>query len=362
MTPMPAYPWSKRAARRLARGVTLVELLVAIALGLFIVMALIALYVNVIRSNSEMSKTNQLIENGRFAMQILQEDVALAGFWGPIEQLEPTAVPDPCAVYPAGWTAAYIVNALSVPVQGFQDGTPYAACGAGLASVVARSDVLFVTRASTCTVGAGCEGASDTGPHIQVSNCRAGPTPEPSYVVETTAQMDARATPIRQRTCLAAPVPVAGQAPRRRIVSNIYYVANNASGVPTLMRMSYANGAYGAGQALVEGVEAFQAEFGIDDLGSNGLPISATNLADGNADRYKSCTTATPCNLADLSNVVAVKLYLLARNLEPTAGYTDAKAYAVGPLAVPAANDAYKRHVFTTTVRLVNPSSRREKP
>jgi type IV pilus assembly protein PilW len=362
MTRMPAFPSSRRAARRLALGVTLVELLVAIALGLFIVMALITLYVNVIRSNSEMSRTNQLIENGRFAMQILQEDAALAGFWGPIEQLEATAVPDPCAAYPAGWTAAYIVNALAVPVQGFENGTPYAACGAGLASVVARSDVLFVTRASTCTVGTGCEGAGDTGPHIQVSSCRTDPTPEPAYVVETTAAMDARTPPLRKRSCLAAPVPVAEQAPRRKVVSNIYYVANNASGVPTLMRMSYANGAYGAGQALVEGIEAFQVEFGIDDLGSNGLPISATNPADGNADRYKSCTAATPCSLADLANVVSVKLHLLARNLEPTPGYSDAKAYTVGPLAVPAANDAYKRHVFSTTVRLVNPSSRREKP
>ncbi|WP_332825917.1 PilW family protein, partial [Ramlibacter sp.] len=172
---MPASPLSRHPARRLARGFSLVELLVAIALGLFIVIALIALYVNVIRSNNEMSKSNQLIENGRFAMQILQDDVALAGFWGPLEQLEATAVPDPCAVYPGSWTAPYIVNMLTVPVQGFQDGTPYAACGGGLAGVVARSDVLFVTRASTCTVGAGCEGAGDTGPHIQLSNCRTEP-------------------------------------------------------------------------------------------------------------------------------------------------------------------------------------------
>jgi type IV pilus assembly protein PilW len=63
-----------------------------------------------------------------------------------------------------------------------------------------------------------------------------------------------------------------------------------------------------------------------------------------------------------LENVVAVKLHVLARNLEPTAGHVDAKSYTLGPLAVAAADDAYKRHVFSTTVRLVNPSSRRETP
>lgn len=346
-------PLARRPAQLFARGLTLVELLVGIALGLFIVLALITLYVNVSRTNTEMSKTNQLIENGRFAMQLLQEDVAHAGFWGPIVTSAPTAVPDPCRAY-ATWDDPHVVNVLSVPVQGYQDGTPYAACGSGLSSVVANSDVLFVTHASTCVVGAGCEGSGDTGPHIQVSGCRTDVVnPDPAYLVATTAQMDARAVKIRGKDC-------ATEVPRRGIISNIYYVANNASGVPSLMRMSYANGAYGSTQALVDGIEAFKVEYGIDDLGSNGLPISNTNPADGNADRYQACTAATPCDLADLENAVVVKLHLLARNLEPTAGHVDRKSYMVGPLAVAAKNDAYKRHVFTTTVRLVNPSSRRE--
>lgn len=344
-----------RPARPLARGLTLVELLVGITLGLFIVLALVTLYVNVSRTNTEMSKTNQLIENGRFAMQLLREDVAHAGFWGPIDALEATAVPDPCAAY-ATWDAAHKVNVLAIPVLGYQDGSPYAACGGGLASVAANSDVLFVTHASTCVVGAGCEGAGDTGPHIQVSGCRTDVVnPDPAYLVDTTANMDARPVKVRIRDC-------ATEAPRRRIVSNIYYVANNASGVPSLMRMSYANGAYGSAQAVVDGIEAFKVEYGIDDLGSNGLPVSASNPGDGNADRYQACTTATPCDLADLQNAVVVKVHLLARNLEPTAGHVDSKAYTVGPLAIAAKNDAYKRHVFSTTVRLVNPSSRRETP
>ncbi len=60
--------------------------------------------------------------------------------------------------------------------------------------------------------------------------------------------------------------------------------------------------------------------------------------------------------------MVTVKLHVLARNLEPTSGYVDDEGYTVGPLAVAAANDSYKRHVFSTTVRMVNPASRRETP
>jgi type IV pilus assembly protein PilW len=63
-----------------------------------------------------------------------------------------------------------------------------------------------------------------------------------------------------------------------------------------------------------------------------------------------------------LANVVAVKLHLLARNLEATPGYTDSKSYQLSGPPIAAANDGFKRHVFSTTVRLVNPSARREAP
>jgi len=126
------------------------------------------------------------------------------------------------------------------------------------------------------------------------------------------------------------------------------------------MRVRMVNGAFGAPEPMVDGIQAFKVELGVDDKGSNGLPISANNPGDGNADHYVSC--APTCDLAVLANVVSVKLYLLARNLEPTAGHSDDKAYQLGPLAIAAANDGFKRHVFSTTVRVVNPSSRRESP
>jgi type IV pilus assembly protein PilW len=347
-----------RLRRIASKGLSLVELLISIALGLIILTALIVLYGNVSRTNLEMAKTNQLIENGRFAIQLLQEDVAHAGFWGAVESVAPTAVPDPCLAY-ANWPtdaaelAAYKANLMAIPVQGYADGSTLGTCGAGLANVVAKSDVLIVRHANTCVAGPGCDGGTDTGPHIQVSACRTDAPPEPAYVLDTPAVLDARPVPIRARDC-------ATEVPRRKMVVNIYYVANSAAGVPTLMRADFRNGAYTAAQPLIDGIEGFRVEYGIDDLGSNGLPISATNPGDGNADRYVSC--APSCDLAVLQNTVAVKLHVLSRNLEPTSGYVDSKSYSLGPLAVAAANDQYKRHVFSTTVRMVNPSSRRESP
>jgi len=356
MTPKPL-------ALRRSRGLTLIELLVAIALGLVVLTALVALYGNVTRTNNEMTKTNQLIENGRFAMQLLQDDVQLGGFWGPLEAIEPTAVPDPClaqAAWPtdAAQLAAYQTNLLGIPIHAYADGSTLAGCGAGLANVVAQSDVLVVRRASTCIAGATCDGGSDSGPHIQVSACRTDAPPEPEWLLATKAELDARPTKIRLKDC-------ATEAGRRKMLVNLYYVANSATGVPTLMRVRMVNGAFGAPEPMVDGIQAFKVELGVDDKGSNGLPISATNPGDGNADHYVSC--APTCDLAVLANVVSVKLHVLARNLEPTAGHTDDKIYQLGPLQLDAstfsADDRrFKRHAFSTTVRVVNPSSRRETP
>ena len=189
------------------RGVSLVELLVAIVLGMVVVAALITLYANVSRSNNEMSKTSMLVENGRFAMHLLQEDVSHAGFWGAIDYITPTAIPDPCLAY-ASWPsdptalAAYKENLLSIAVQGSSSGAAYAGCGSALANVVAKSDVLIVRHANTCTVtDANCDRVTDTGPHIQISGCRSGPTPEPSSVGETLAERNARSPRIRGKDC-----------------------------------------------------------------------------------------------------------------------------------------------------------------
>lgn len=342
--------------RSAQKGLSLVELLISIALGLVILTALIALYGNVSRTNSEMAKTNQLIENGRFGIQLMRDDVAHAGYWDAIDTPAAAAIPDPCLAF-AGWPAdaaalqAYKDNLLGIPVHSYADASTLAACG--VTGLVAKSDVLIVRHANTCAAGAGCEGGSDTGPHIQISGCRNEAPPEPAYLLETPAVLGARSPPIRLKGC-------ATEAPRRKMVVNIYYVALSG-GVPALMRVAFANGAFTTPQPLIDGIEGFQVEFGLDNLGSNGLPISATNPGDGNADAYVSCVAAG-CSLAELANVVAIKLHVLARNLETTAGYVDSKSYTLGPLAVAAANDGYKRHVFSTTVRLVNPSSRRESP
>ena len=343
------------------RGLSLIELMVSITLGMLVVAAVLALYLNITRTNNEMAKANRQIENGRFAIQVLQGDLVHAGFWGPLGYTvaapmpAPIAIPDPCVV--AGWDDDYKKSLLAIPVQGYADASTLGA-DCKVSNVLASSDVLVVRHANTCTVGtAGCDG---TGPYIQISACRTDTTtPDAAYEIDS----DKATLKLRNKSCLASDI-----AEVRKVVSNIYYLCNHVpdtgcapgtSGIPTLMRASLINGAYSV-QPMIEGIEALRFEYGIDTLGRNGLAISASNPGDGSADTYVSSD-----DIGDKSqhaNIVAARIHVLARNLEKTPGHKDSKSYQLGESKIAAMDDGYKRHVFSTTVRLVNPSARREAP
>ena len=140
--------------------------MIALVLGMLIMAAVLALYLNISSANNELSKVNSQIENGRFAMQLLETDVVHAGFWGSyvpaFDDLTqetgpadvPTAVPDPCAAY-GSWNAGYITNLLGIPVQAYDTA---AVCGGVITSEQPNTDVLVVRHAETCLPGVGnCE-------------------------------------------------------------------------------------------------------------------------------------------------------------------------------------------------------------
>ena len=92
-------------------------------------------------------------------------------------------------------------------------------------------------------------------------------------------------------------------------------------------------------------------EYGRDNVGN-----------DGAADSFRKClSTVDPCVAADWANTMALRVNLLARNVNSGVGYTDTKTYNLGAgIVVGPFNDHYKRHAYTSVVRLMNPAGRRE--
>ena len=366
-------------------GLSLVELMIATALGLLIVAALTQLFSDVSRTNREMAKASSQIENARFAVQYLRNDIVHAGYWGPyvpefddlmydaIPADTPTIIPDPCLDF-ASWstTAGHLNSLIGIPVQA-HEAAP-GSCGSVINDKLADTDILIVRHAETCVAGGtNCDADLAGRLYFQVSNCEA------EIDAGSTYSLDPNSYLLTEKNCTSG-------AAKRKYVQNIYYVRNYAltsgDGIPTLVRSEYdlSGGvlAQQPAQALVQGIERFRVELGIDSLSETGAAINyaqavnwldptdwtvATNRGDGIPDgAFVHCTTGSPCTVEQLRNVSAVKLYILARADEITPGYIDSKEYSLGGLDVSAFNDSFKRHVFSTTVRLNNVSGRRETP
>jgi type IV pilus assembly protein PilW len=399
-----AKPKAKARISTLQAGFSLIELMVAIAIGLVITATLLTLFLNINRTNDEMAKTNSQIENGRFAIQLLQDDISHAGFWDTyVPQFDdltlavvpadaPTAVPNPCLAYSTPWTAVYISNLIAIPVQVYGDTPP---SGSGCVTNLATSkkistDVLLVRHAETCLPGdSNCE--ADTLGKLYFHSSLSyflpvpRPIPEPNCPSGTTAdtaayELATSLGTLHKKDCTTAVTE------KRKFISNIYYIRDYATtagdGIPTLMLSQFdlAAGAlaHQAAVPLIEGIESFQVELGVDSLSKTGAAVNyasavtwadpanlktPTNRGDGVPDgAFVKCTDAVPCTANQLANTVVVKLYVLARADKISPGYTDTKTYALGSTTLGPYNDGFKRHVFSTTVRLNNIAGRRETP
>lgn len=331
-----------RAEKKMMRGFSLVELMVAITIGLLVIAGLVTLFVNNSNARNEIERANRQIESGRYAMELLTQDLRNAGYFAEFNPQVlplPAAVPNPCVVVVNDPDPAIEdLNAVfPLHTQGIDnvtaDSTP--AC---LSDVKLGTDILVIRRVATCVAGTvNCDKPVGV-PYFQASTCNdanelAAGDKTKHYALDTDlAKLDRH-----KRDCIKSPPGTLADIHRYR--TDIYFVANNneaGDGVPTLKRAELGAGAFTIAR-LVEGIDNMQIDFGLDPA------------------------AATP---ADWQAVTNLKLHLLAKNFERTAGFIDDKVYTLGLKPDGAANtvgpfnDAFKRHVFQSSVTLMNPAGR----
>lgn len=315
-------------------GLSLVELLVALAVGLVLTMGVTTLMLNAQRSHAELDKTSRQIENGRAAMQLLTTEIQHAGFYGKFAgQIEPpTDLPDPCD------TDLDVLRAgLALPIQGF-DGLSSAIPGCVHdAGHVAGTDVLVLRRVETEAPAA-----------LQVSEIYLQGAPAGWRLDVGDLDLFPSGVGFVDRAGVAFPI--------RRYRSDVYFIGDTANG-PALRRLELVAGQLRA-VTLVDGIENLQLDYGIDRSG-DGSP----NTILGQSDAYLAAPAAQ-----QWPDVVAVRVNLLARSPKPTAGYRELeqKRFRLGltaagqPLVVGPFDDDYRRQAYHGVVRAVNISSRRE--
>jgi type IV pilus assembly protein PilW len=372
---------------RVARGASLLELMIAITIGLMILIGLTSVFVSSSNANREVKNSAEQIENGRYAIELMGQDMRHAGFYGEFSKLPavPSAAPDPCAAPTAGAVSDTSNSALALPVQQISASSIPTGCSTLLtaANLQPNSDIVVVRRAETtmlpvtstasATVTAGAVYLQTTPDAAEIQYGVAG------SIDGTKNATGAATTPallIRRDFTVAAtgtpPLFPVISAEIRKYRTNIYFVAPcsvPASGttcsaaadqgrpIPTLKRLEMgANGSFSI-VPLVEGVEAIRVEYGVDgspSVADPGTGLIGDGIPDGNYTHAPS--------VIDMGNTVAVRVYVLARNTSPSSGYTDNKTYALGSYITTPTNDSYKRHVYGAEIRIANQAGRREIP
>ena len=374
-----------------ARGFSLVEFMIAITIGLFLVAGLVYLIAETSRSRSEMERSSRQIENGRYALERLSEDLRHAGFFseffclrsgiGGVACLAVTIPPFPAnvaAAQPCTTNAALLESGMALPIQGYAGAASAAALLAAYPELAAcpvladdyepNTDVLVIRRAATtfaATTPAELAALpADSQPYIQ--------TTAREYLIRSGTNK-AQLTLTRQTVNSTVDV----LAYVRRYMVRIYFVskcnafaagqtkctaaADNGIPVPTLKMLELGNGAFTT-VTLAEGIEQLQFDYGIDSAGTDGI-------ADGALSACNPCDPDPSNNALAWSNVVSVQVNLIARNTEQSPNYTDDKTYNLGtfgvytpPAPAPGADDIrrYRRHAYTAMVRLNNVAMRRE--
>lgn len=346
-------------ARRRQRGLTLVEWMVSIALGSFVLIALLALVAQQSYTQAELERSSRQIENGRYATEVLSTDLQLAGYYGEFSKVStltvPTALPNPCST-----TAADLAAAMPFAVQGYDAPTTLpvdlATCLNAL-NHVDGTDILVVRHAEPVVV---LPTALIVGQTYLQTGLTAG-LDEIGHVLQPSA-----ATTLNTATFTLLKKDGVTSANMRRYLVHIYFVSpcsvpkagttcstddtdDGGFSIPTLKRLELSVSGGAAAftvTPLVEGVENLQIDFGVDTTG-DGIP-------DG-------VYVKSPAAVGDWAGVMAARLHVLARNTERTASHTDTATYDLGLATdVGPFNDMIKRREFSQMVRLVNPASRRD--
>ena len=335
-------------------GVSLVELMVGLAVGMMVVAGMALMFANASRSAAELEKSMRHIENARHALDLLAEDLSMAGYFGTAAASGFADSDSPCAaagVLAASLNATHAAGSpttLPLPLRGYT-ASEAAALGCLPADWKTGTPVMVLRRLDTTPLAAS---AAPVGALVL----------QASHFMDDVAPFMATAsgTGLVLRDRLGNPNLV------RRFLVRIYYLARcsecagTGDGIPTLKRLELRDSGM-VSVPLAEGIEQVAFDYGFDTSG-DGVPDQWLGLA-GASGLAESQATA----LAGWGNVVAARLTVLSRSTEATPGYLDARSYNLGlqgstPYLVPASSDAFKRRVGTTTVRLQSVAGLRETP
>lgn len=280
---------------------TLVELTVAMAIGLFLIGGALYVYSQSKNSYRAGDSLARLQESARFALDTLEPDIRLARYWGLNSEPARINVPGGIAVTYNGAAVAWALNDLAAAVEALDDTYNLPGCPSFNDAPRAGSDVLILRHAEPWQ--AGIEPAA--------SNKRL-------QVQTTLAQGRLFNDGIKPFS-----LPLGVAASTNNVAINVYYVSNESSfdaSLPSLRRLTLGPTGDFDDQEVIPGVENLQVQLGVD------------TDRDGDVDRYVDgdhpLVDPFAADFDPDGQVIAVRIWMLVGTPADDPAWVDERRYA----------------------------------
>lgn len=307
----------------LRSGVTLVELMIAVALGSVLCLGVATLIIKSQSAYVRDEQTARLRENGSYALRLLSRELSMAGYFG-------TFLPSEIATdlpQVSGCFRYFLPAASSLEHFDDLDRNGGSLTGTGIPAECAQggyyqagSDSLLLRR----TLDA---------PHTLWGRQFAPVEPSALYLRADRSGV----VLVQGQWEPGSSVGLWQYHPQLLFVRR--YSRRTGDGIPTLcrVRVSPTGLRLAPVECLVEGVEMLQLQYGLDTDG------------DMRADRYVSVPSE-----AEEPQVMLARIFLLVRAVLPTAGYRNQNLYRVGASVFQAPGDGFMRRLYSASVLMRN--------
>jgi len=314
-------------------GLTLVELMVALAIGSFLMIGAIQIYSQSRQAFVVNESIARVQETAQFAMDTIEADLRMASNWGrnsrglAVEGRSIAGTANPLGLpAPVDCGDDWALN-LALPIDGNND--VYALPCAATGGAQAQSDVLTIRRASVSPVDPVAVGAGQL--MIQSSRIQGE---------------------IFEGVTIPGTFSVATSATHRLIVTSYYVSPSSAliADVPTLRRHRLiaddVTGPRIVDEEVAPGVENLQIQLGVD--------IDQDNTVDRYVNPGDAIYDPNAVGFVPGARIITARIWLVVRGVNFEAGLQDGRDYEPGNVDLGVKTDNFRRLQVSKTILLRN--------
>ncbi len=325
-------------------GLTIIELMVALAIGSFLMIGTIQIYSQSRQAFVVNESIARVQETAQFAMDTIEADLRMASNWGRtsrglavegrslIGTVNPNTLLQPLINCAPDW----VLN-LGLPIDGVNDG--YGLTCAATGGSQAQSDVITIRRASVAHVDPVVGRLQIQSSRIQGELFVNGAVP-PTFSAATAAG------------AADDPRDPAFDSETHNLIVTSYYVSPTSAlinGVPTLRRHRLTTKAgvpFIDDEEVAPGIENLQIQLGID--------VDADNTVDRYVNPGNAIYNPTAVGYVPGARIMTARIWMIVRGIDIEPGVQDGTNYKPAGTALGVPTDQFRRMQVSKTILLRN--------